>query len=122
MNAIWVMDYDMHTDKCYNTLGCPKCNDPIGKCEDGEFRCFNCGKVVFVKDKTMLSWYNKRSETKTEYEDCFPEEVEMKNGEVVKMGCGGKGTVRVIYRRNPVTMEWQTAYGECTKCGLKFMV
>lgn len=109
MNAIWVMEYDMHTDKCYNTLGCPKCKEPIGRCEDGRFRCFSCGKVVYVKDKTMLDWYNKRSETKTEYEDCF-------------LGCGGKKCVEVVYRRNPVTMEWQTAGGKCKKCGMRFIV
>lgn len=119
MNAIWVIDYDMHTDKCYNTLGCPKCKEPIGRYDDGKFRCFNCGRVVSVKDKTMLDWYNKRSETKVEYEDCFP--AVTKDGKE-GLGCGGKGTMRIHYRRNPVTMEWQTAGGECTKCGARFIV
>ena len=108
--AKWVLEYDMHTDKCYKHPGCPKCDMPIYKDkEDGLYHCLSCGEEVFMEDPRMIKWMQEREETKTEYEDCF-------------LGCGGEKCVKVHYRRNPVTMEWQQAYGECEKCGLRFIV
>ena len=107
--AKWVLEYDMHTDKCFKMPGCPKCDAPIGKCEDGLYRCFSCGEEVFMEDPRMIKWMEKREDTKTEYEDCF-------------LGCKGKNCVKVLYRRNPVTLKWQQAYGEGEKCGLHFIV
>ena len=60
----------------------------------------------------LIEWFKVREETKTEIEDCFPEEMG---------GCGGKKCMEVRYIRNPVTLEWQTAGGKC-KCGMSFIV
>ncbi len=122
MDAVWVSDYDMHEDKCYDCPGCPECKEPIGKYEDEQYRCFSCGKVVEVTDPEMQKWFFDRSGTKTEMEDCFPSEIKMKNGEIMRMGCGGKKCVEVHYYKNPVTLKWQVAGGHCTKCNMKFMV
>lgn len=100
MDAVWVSDYDMHEDKCYKCPGCPECKEPIGKYEDGQYRCFSCGKVVEVTDPEMQKWFFDRSGTKTEMEDCFPSEIKMRNGEIMRMGCGGKQCVKVRYYKN----------------------
>ena len=121
MKPTWVTDYDMHEDKCYKRPGCPKCNEPIFRFEDNQFHCASCGDV-FEPDAEMLEWYEKREEMKMEIEDHPEREIEMKNGEKIKMGCGGKECLEVYYRRNPITLEWITAYGHCNKCGMRFIV
>ena len=120
--AIWGTDYDMHEDKCYKCPACPECREPVFLYEDNKYHCVSCGKVVEVKDPKMLKWFEEREGTKIEMEDCFSEEVELKNGQKIKMGCGGKKCVEVHYRKNPVTLEWETMGGHCTKCDMKFIV
>ena len=106
--AKWVLEYDMHNDKCYKCPGCAECEAPVAKFGDGKYHCFSCGEVVDIDDE-MAKWFAEREETKEEQRDC-------------NFGCGGKGTMRIQYIKNPVTLEWQTAYGYCTKCGMKFIV
>lgn len=108
MKAIWADDYDMREDKCYGRPCCPECNAPIGKYEDGLYHCFSCGEVVEVTDPDMIEWLKVREETKTEYSDCGR--------------CGGKNCVETHYMRNPITLKWQVMGGQCTKCGMRFMV
>lgn len=119
MEAIWGTDYDMHTDKCYKRPSCPKCEEPIGKYEDGKYRCYSCGEVVDVTDKKMQEWLRVMEETKEEYGDC--PRIKSK-GKLLKMGCGGKNCVKKTYVHNPVTLDWQVAWGVCTKCGMRFIV
>ncbi len=121
-SAVWVKTYDSRTDKSYDAPGCPDCMEPIGRYGNGRFYCFSCGKEILMGNAEMFKWYQERRETKTEYEDCFPEDVKLKNGEKVKMGCGGKKCMLVRYRRNPVTMEWESAGGKCARCGMNFVV
>lgn len=109
MKAVWGSDYDLHNDKCNKCPACPECREPIFLYEDKQYHCVSCGKVVEVEDPKMLKWFEEREGTKTEMEDCF-------------LGCGGKKCVEVHYRKNRVTLEWQTMGGHCTKCGMKFMV
>lgn len=111
MKAEWGVDYDLHTDSCYSHPVCPKCKEPIWKRKDNKYHCFACGEAVEIQED-MIEWFKVREETKTEMEDCFPEEMG---------GCGGKKCMEVRYIRNPVTLEWQTAGGKC-KCGMSFIV
>lgn len=120
MKAIWGSDYDMHTDKCYECPCCPKCKEPIFLHGD-KYYCVSCGKEVEPTEE-MFIWLSERAEEKTEMEDCFPKEIELKDGTKIKMGCGEKKCVEVHYRRNPVTLEWETMGGKCTKCGMSFIV
>ena len=118
MKAKWIRDYDHISDKCYDRPGCPKCEAPVGKDEDEKYHCFSCGKEVEVTDPDMIRWLEERSEEKVEMEDC--PEFTTTNGRTY--GCGGKGCVETHYVRNHVTMEWQTAWGECKNCGARFIV
>ena len=111
MKAKWGIDYDMHEDKCYKCPACPECGEPVYLYDDNNYHCVSCGIIVEI-DEEMKGWFAKRSETKIEMGDCFPD----------GMGCGGKNCVEIHYRRNPVTLEWQTAFGHCTKCDMKFIV
>lgn len=113
MKAIWEMDYDIHTDKCFSRPSCPECGAPIWKDTDGSYLCVNCKKKVSVTDPKMKEWLTLREETKIEYEDCNKKEF---------FGCGGKKCVRTSYVRNPITLEWQAASGYCEKCGMHFIV
>ena len=109
MKAKWIQDYDMRTDRIYARPGCPKCDAPIGREEDGTYLCYSCGKEVKVDDADMLRWFALRRATRTELEDDA-------------LGCGGKKCMETVYVRNPVTMKWQPAYGKCKQCGAKFIV
>ena len=108
MKAIWGNDYDLLSDSCFERPMCPECEAPILK-RDDKYHCVCCGNEVDVTDEKMLEWLKLREETKVETEDCH-------------FGCKGKNCVRVVYRRNPVTLEWITAYGVCTKCNTRFIV
>ena len=118
MEAVWIMDYDYHTDKTYNRPGCPECNEPIGKDDDRKYHCFSCGKVVDVDDPEMVEWFRIRDETRTEVGECHV--FTCKDGSTY--GCGCKDSYVTNYVRNPVTLEWQAAYGGCKNCGIRFIV
>jgi len=118
MNAIWGTDYDLNEDKCYKLPCCPKCEAPIGRYQDDEYRCFSCGRAIKVVDKDMKEWFKKREQTKVEMENC--PKIISKSGHV--LGCGGHFCVETHYIRNPITLRWQVAFGRCTKCGRRFVV
>ncbi len=118
--AVWAIDYLMHNDKCFDRPSCPDCKEPIFKNEDGKYHCICCSKVV-TPDEKQLEWLKLREERKVEIQDCPEHEFEFK-GEKIKMGCGGKDCVEVHFRRNPITLEWQTAWGVCNNCGKRFIV
>ena len=106
--AVWATDYDMHEDKCYERPCCPDCYMvPIGKYKDENYRCYNCGKIVKLRDKAMIDWFADREETKVEMTDCL-------------LGC--EGTMKTLYIKNPITLKWQKAWGVCKKCGARFIV
>lgn len=117
MKPTWILDYDMHTDKCYNRPGCPECDAPVGKYEDGKYRCYSCGKEAEITDPDMIKWFQDREGEKVEYEDCPQYEIE---GTIY--GCGGKGTTETHYYKNPVTLKWQVGWGQCNRCGKRFIV
>ena len=108
MEAVWCMDYDYITDKCYNRPGCPECEVPIGKFDDDKYHCFSCGKEIEVKDENIIRWFEERENSKIEFEDCS--------------SCHGKKCVETHYIKNKVTLEWQTAWGKCGNCGMQFIV
>lgn len=118
MDAIWYQDYDYRTDKIYKCPCCPDCYEPIGKFDDGNYRCYSCGKIVDIPDDEMKEWLRIREETKTEYHDCH----KFALGDCATIGCGGKNCVETHYIRSPVTLEWQTAWSVCKNCGQKIMV
>ena len=118
MTAIWDLDYDLHTDSCYQCPSCPECQAPIGKDGDGLYRCFSCGEIVDVTDPEMLEWFRLREETKIERTDC--KQWKTKAGKTI--GCGGENCYVTHYVRNLVTLEWPAAYGGCEKCGTRFIV
>ena len=105
--AAWGDDYDMHMDKIYKRPVCGKCKYPFGQDEQGVERCYNCGRIVDVTDPEMVEWLKVRRETKTEMGDCFQ--------------CGGKGCMEFHMRRNPITLEWQGAFGHCNNCGMQWI-
>lgn len=106
MKAIWDIDYDMQQDKCYDRPCCPECHAPIGKYEDGLYHCFSCGEVVDI-EPDMIKWFADREQTKTETMHC--------------MKCGKK-SMKTHYMKNPITLEWQTMGGQCSECGMWFIV
>ena len=117
MKAIWDSDYDSRTDSIYKRPCCPECREPIYK-EVDRYLYVSCGEVVEVTDPKMLKWFKKREEVKFEMHDC--PRIPLENGEYI--GCGSKGTLKVMYVRNNVTLEWQPAMSECSVCGLKSIV
>lgn len=120
MEAVWGVDYDIHSDKCYQCPCCPECREPIGLAEDGKYHCYDCREIVEVKDPKMIEWLQLSRETKVEMQDC--EQIFTKDGQHLS-GCGGKNCVRVVYRRNPIDFnKWDCAYGRCEKCGSRFIV
>ena len=103
-------EYDMHEDACYQHPGhvCGHDGDVPGFMrEDGKCYCINCHKELEITDK-MRKWFEDRAGTKTEMQECF--------------ACGGKDCMEVTMRKNNVTLEWHAAYGECRKCGARFIV
>ena len=106
--AKWGTEYDMHEDKCYECPQCQDCFAPIHRYEDGKFRCISC-REEYELTPDMIEWYNERDGEKVEMQDCV-------------LGCGGKACVEQHYVKNPVTLEWQTAWGKCTKCDFRFIV
>ena len=113
LKAIWIDEYDFHTDELYKAPGCPVCKEPAFRHEDGRFYCVSCGEQVELDDD-MLNWYAVREEIKIEMRDC----IKLSD----KFGCDGKKCVETHLRRNPVTLEWETAGGKCLKCGMRFIV
>ena len=110
MKAIWDMDYDIRTDRNFQRPCCPECCEPIVlNKETGAYRCLNCGGTVEVDDPGMIKWFEDRSGIKQEYMTCEPK------------GCG-KNTMLVTYRKNLVTLEWETMSGVCENCGARFIV
>lgn len=105
MKAEWITEYDFRTDSCYQCPGCPECQAPVGSL-DGKIRCYSCGKE-YELDDDMKSWREKRQTTATEMQICFR--------------CSKK-SMKTVQVRNPVTLEWQVAYGKCLKCGAEFIV
>ena len=108
MEAIWGLDYDLATDKCYNRPCCPECEAPVWKEDDGKYRCVSCGDEIDVTDPDMIRWIDDRNVSKVEVEDCFV--------------CHGKQCVETHYRKNHITLEWQAAWGKCNNCGSRFIV
>ena len=116
MKAILGLDYDYKTDKCFKRPVCPDCDAPVLKFKTGEYKCISCRRIAEV-DEGMMKWLADREGEKVEYEDCPQFEV---NGTVY--GCGGKKTVETHYVKNNVTLKWETAWGQCNKCGKRFIV
>lgn len=118
MFAIWGIEHDHREDKYYDCPTCRVCMAPIYK--DGEeYRCVSCQELFEVDDE-MREWIDARNETKVETGDCPV--AKSKRGDVWTSGCGGVGTMKIVYVRNPVTMKWEVHHGECQQCGLRFMV
>ena len=96
--AVWAEQYDWRNDKIYSRPCCPDCEEPIIY-SGGQYRCMLCEEPVQVDDK-MKEYIRKVSEVKIEWQNC----------------------VETYYRRNPATMEWETAHGKCVECGCRFIV
>ena len=105
--AEWHIDYDMHTDKCFERPQCPECIAPIYEYEEDEFKCISCGEIMEL-DNDMIKWVRERAGTKIEMDDCF--------------NCNGTKCVETHYVKNDVTLKWQTAWGVCKNCGRRFIV
>lgn len=118
--AEWHLDYDMHNDACFDRPQCPECIAPIYEYSQNEFKCISCGELMELDD-SMKEWIRSRAGEKVVMEDCPDCEFEFK-GKKIKMGCGGKACVETHYVKNKVTLEWQTAFGKCSKCGRSFIV
>ena len=56
MKAIWGEDSDYLMKESYPCPVCPKCEEPIGKKEDGKYHCFSCRGVVEIDEK-MKEWF-----------------------------------------------------------------
>ena len=107
MEAIWGTDYDPSTDTLYRRPMCPECMVGIAEAEDGEYHCFSCNEIVYVTDQEMKEWFSLRDQTMTRMGNC--------------LRCGQKDSMERHYRKNPVTLDWQMAYGKCKYCGTSFI-
>lgn len=105
--AIWIPDYDFHSDKTYICPGCADCREPIIQKKNGKCFCISCEEETVPDDK-MKKWLEERSRTKIEWEDCLI--------------CEGKRCVETNYVVNKVTLEWQEVFGNCRRCGASFIV
>lgn len=111
IEAHWGLDYDSQTDKCYSMPACTICMEkecmdvPLAYQYDNIATCINCGTAHHV-NKEMIKWFKDRDGEKVETDYCF--------------GCG-KNNLKMHYRKNPVSLEWVGAYGEC-ECGCKVIV
>ncbi len=106
--AIWTKNYDIHEDQMYDCPGCPDCEAPLDKYQEGEYLCEACGNHVKVDNPEMIKWFTDREGSKVEWGDCIL--------------CGEKGTLKNLYAKNPVTLKWQVISARCTKCGAKMIV
>ena len=101
--AVWGMEYDGRTDSIYYCPKCPDCDMPIFDHE--QHICHGCGEQLELTED-MIHYEQERIGTKEDIEECMQcHEMKMK-------------TVKV---KNPVTKEWQYAYGQC-ECGCRFIV
>lgn len=103
--AIWGMEYDWRNDKCYDEPQHEECQAPIIK-HDGKYMCIGCGEEITELPADMQKWIDERNGEKEETETC--------------MSCG-KPTMKIHYRKNRNTLEWEVGYGEC-ECGMRFIV
>ena len=111
--AIWGEDYDSRTDSIFKRPCCPECGEPILLFGDA-YRCVSCGEEVEVNDEKMEKWFDDRSEVRYEQQDCPHIPLDPFDDEGKEfMGCGGKGTLRVMYVRTNATLEWQQVQGRC---------
>lgn len=111
MKAVWKLDYDYRVDKCYNRPCCPVCWEDsvpvlLSETDETKGECISCHDE-FELDERMIKWLKKRSECKETTETCFR--------------CGKK-TLKVTSRRNPVNLKWESCGGECSECGIRFIV
>lgn len=59
-NAIWGMDYDMHTGECYKCPCCPECEEPVWKGKHAKYKSEVTPETVFALKSQGLS-FNKIS-------------------------------------------------------------
>lgn len=104
--VIWGLEYDWRNDKCYNEPQHEECQAPIVM-SDGKYVCIGCGEEVTDLAEDMKKWINDRSGSKTETEVC---------------GACKQETMKIHYHKNSRTAEWEVGYGECTNCGMRFIV
>ena len=136
LKAVWITDYDHRTDKLYKRPGCPDCEEAIGRFRN-VYKCYNCGAAVEVEDEEMKAWlvlhedfsltllFGSRDEDNILFRGELDELARICPKFKVMgrtIGCGRKKCVRVLYTRNPVTLEWQLAQKKCTKCGYQVLV
>lgn len=105
IKATWEMDYDYRTDKCYKAPMHKECDAPI-VLNEGLYLCIGCGKEAEIDDK-MKQWIDERHGTRTETQTC----VNCKNN-----------TMKIYYYKNHANKKWQVGSGECTSCGMRFIV
>ena len=112
MQINWQTAYDFHEDKCYKAPGCKECSEkhftdvPVWLREDGLCECVNCHQTA-KPDEEQRKWFEERLGTKVEIETCIH--------------CFEKAS-EVHYHKNPVTLKWETSWGQCKKCGTRFIV
>lgn len=107
IKAVWGLGFDYRTDSLYDEPQHEDCHAPVDwDDESGKYVCLGCGEEAEVDDD-MKKWIEERSETMTETDTCF--------------SCGQKTMVTYKYK-NFVTLEWETGHGECTNCGVRFIV
>ena len=106
IKAEWGMDYDWRNDKCYECVVHKECDAPI-LFYDGDYICIGCGGIVENLSKDMKKWIDDRSGEKTETRVC---------------GACKQETMKIHYHKNHNTKEWEEGYGECTNCGMRFIV
>lgn len=107
--AVRGLGYDIHTDSCYTIPECPKCGGPLFIDEDdiGKVVECGCGRMIRIPD---TDW------TRKYVEDFTGEKVE--EMPCLTDGCDGVMKVKKVKRSG----EWQTAGGQCEKCGAWFIV
>lgn len=105
VKATWGMEYDWRNDETYIEPQHEECGAPIALIGD-EYVCIGCGEPAEITDE-MEKWFQERTGTKIETEEC--------------LFCHKK-KMKVVYHKNKNTKKWEAGHGECSSCGVKFIV
>ena len=73
---------------------------------DGAYRCIGCGEEAELTED-MKKWLEDRRGEKEKVEVC---------------GACKQNTMHIHYYKNRNTTEWEVGHGECTNCGMRFIV
>lgn len=107
--AVKGIEYDMHSDSCYDMPECPECGMPLFGLEESDIgktiQHDYCETEVYIPDEEWIHKY-------------FEDNTGSRTEEIKCMWCGGR--MSVVKRKR--CGKWVTGHGECLDCGVRFIV